>query len=250
MDGGNTAEVALNVEKYVLPKFKVAVEFGDKTKHGYRPGDHVTGTVRANYFFGKPVNDAEITVKGTGIDVEKFDAGSVRGKTDRDGVYHFDLKLPEYFVGKPLAGGAARVLIEASVKDSAGHSETKGEPVTVSPSPLIVTAIPEGGTLIPNLENQIFVLTSYADGKPAKTQIKAGDQAVATDENGVAVVRMAAGKAEKLQIEASDSEGNRVSQTVELKPRSGSDQVLLRADRAVYRAGDRVVLKIFSTKAR
>src|SRR5882762_6308782 len=53
----NTAEIALNVERYVLPKFKVAVEFagnGKKTKRGYRPGDHVRGTVRANYFFGKP----------------------------------------------------------------------------------------------------------------------------------------------------------------------------------------------------
>jgi uncharacterized protein YfaS (alpha-2-macroglobulin family) len=53
MEDGNTAEMALNVERYVLPKFKVAVEFSGKTQHGYRPGDHVTGTVRANYFFGK-----------------------------------------------------------------------------------------------------------------------------------------------------------------------------------------------------
>ena len=47
----NTAEMALNVERYVLPKFKVAVEFGDngkKHKRGYQPGDHVTGTVRSN----------------------------------------------------------------------------------------------------------------------------------------------------------------------------------------------------------
>src|SRR5208337_74575 len=46
----NTAESALNVERYVLPKFKVAIDFAgsDKqTKRGYRPGDHVTGTVRA-----------------------------------------------------------------------------------------------------------------------------------------------------------------------------------------------------------
>src|SRR5262249_20058797 len=48
---GTTAEIALNVERYVLPKFKVAVEFAGhdgKARHGYRPGDHVTGTVRAN----------------------------------------------------------------------------------------------------------------------------------------------------------------------------------------------------------
>src|SRR5262249_21342954 len=55
----NKSEIALQVERYVLPRFKVAVELGDKdakTKRGYRPGDHVTGTVRANYFFGKAVD--------------------------------------------------------------------------------------------------------------------------------------------------------------------------------------------------
>src|SRR5579864_4832295 len=63
--GANTAEIALNVERYVLPKFKVAVKFagsGKNTKRGYRPGDHVKGTVQANYFFGKPVDGAEIGV--------------------------------------------------------------------------------------------------------------------------------------------------------------------------------------------
>ena len=133
----NTAEIALNVERYVLPKFKVAVDFAgndNKTKRGYRPGDHVTGTVRANYFFGKPVDDAEITVKGSSMDVTVFEVGSVHGKTDREGNYHFDLKLPTYFAGRPLSQGAARVLIEATVKDSAGHAETRGEPITVSES--------------------------------------------------------------------------------------------------------------------
>ena len=46
-------EIALQVERYVLPKFKVAVELSGKengNKRGYRPGGHVTGTVRANYF--------------------------------------------------------------------------------------------------------------------------------------------------------------------------------------------------------
>jgi hypothetical protein len=70
--GTNTAEMALNVERYVLPKFKVAVDFAGKdnrAKRGYRPGDHVTGTVRANYFFGKPVDGAEIGVKASAMDV-------------------------------------------------------------------------------------------------------------------------------------------------------------------------------------
>ena len=76
-------------------------------------------------------------------------SGAVQGRTDADGSYRFDLTLPAYFAGKPLDHGAARVLVEASVKDSAGHAESRGEPIAVSESPLILTAVPEGGTLVP-----------------------------------------------------------------------------------------------------
>ncbi len=38
-EGGNSAEIALNVERYVLPKFKVAVEFsGGEKRHGLPAG--------------------------------------------------------------------------------------------------------------------------------------------------------------------------------------------------------------------
>ena len=254
----NTAELALNVERYVLPKFKVAVEFAGKDAHakrGYRPGDHVTGTVRANYFFGKPVDRAEITVKGTAMDVALASAGSSQGKTDGDGAYRFDLRLPAYFAGLPLNHGAARVLIEATVKDSAGHAETRGEPITVSENPLVLTAIPEGGTLVPNLENQVFLLASYPDGTPAAANLKiraAGnaDQTAATDQGGVAVIRLHAGAGTRtLQVEAADAEGNRASTTVPLELRQGEEQILLRTERAVYRAGDRILLQSLSPLA-
>src|SRR5215813_5811597 len=255
----NTAEIALNVERYVLPKFKVAVDLAGKdhkTQRGYRPGDHVTGTVHANYFFGKPVDEAEIKVKASGMDVSVFEISSIQGKTDREGAYHFDLTLPAYFAGHPLTQGAARVLIEATVKDSAGHSETRGEPITVSESPLLVTAVPEGGTLVPNLENQVFILASYPDGKPATADLNVhapgnADQHVSTDNGGVAIVHINAGAGtEKLEIEADDKEGNHAKSTVELQARNGLDQILLRTERAVYRAGDRIQLRVFSTKKR
>jgi uncharacterized protein YfaS (alpha-2-macroglobulin family) len=261
----NTEEIALNVERYVLPKFKVAVELsenGKKHKRGYQPGDHVTGTVRANYFFGKPVDRGEITVKASAMDVAVFEAASAQGKTDSDGSYHFDLQLPKYFAGKPLSHGAARVLIEATVKDSAGHSETRGEPITVSEAPLLITAVPEGGTLVPNLENQVFILTSYPDGTPAKTDLvihAAGytDQRLATDDGGIAVALYAVHRVmpvaccDTLQIDATDQEGIQASSKIELQAREGNgeDQILLRTERAVYRAGDRILLKVFSTKA-
>ena len=255
----NTAEIALNVERYVLPKFKVAVEFagnGKKTKRGYLPGDHVKGTVQANYFFGKPVDGAEISVKASSIDVAVFEVGSAEGKTDREGSYEFDLKLPAYFAGRPLSQGAARVLIEATVKDSAGHAETRWEPITVSETPLLVMAVPEGGTLVPGLENQVFLLTSYPDGTPARTDltVHAADnpeQHAATDDGGVAVIRIKAGAGtQTLTVEAADKEGNRASSSVPLQTRGGQDHILLRTERAVYRAGDAIRLKVFSTVKR
>src|SRR4029077_10097310 len=123
-DPPNAAEIALNVDKYVLPKFKMDLTFasteGNK-KHGYRPGEIVSGTVQANYFFGKALDGAEVAVKATGMDVTTFTDGSVEGKTDHDGDYHFYLQLPGYLAGRPLDSGAAKVLLEATVKDTAGH---------------------------------------------------------------------------------------------------------------------------------
>jgi hypothetical protein len=253
----NTAEVALNVQRYVLPKFKVAVEFTEKDnkpKRDYRPGDHVTGTVRANYFFGKPVDHADITVKASSVDVAIFEAASTTGKTDIDGVYRFDLKLPAYLAGRPLSQGAALALIEASVKDSGAHTETRGEPITISQSSLLITAVPEGGILIPHLDNQVFVLSSYPDGTPASTALTVHlpgghDQQVSTDGGGVAIVHFSPGSnVESLQIEADDHHGNRASSAVPLQTRGGTDQILLRTNRAVLKAGDRLQLKVLSTR--
>jgi hypothetical protein len=255
----NTAEIALNVERYVLPKFKVTVEFTEKNGkpiRDYRPGDHITGTVRANYFFGKPVDGAKIDVKASAMDVSLFEASSVVGKTDRDGNYRFDLKLPNYFAGRPISVGAARVLVEATVKDSAGHSEVRGEPVTVSQSSLLITAIPESGSLIPHLDNQVFILTSYPDGTPAHTSLNihrngAPDEHATTDNLGVAVIHVTAGNGKEiLGIDANDGRGSRATSELSLAARDGVDQILLHTERAVYRIGDRIQLKVLSTRER
>jgi len=260
VDGAaNTAEIALNVEKYVLPKFKVELNLTSKSnakKHGYRPGEHITGTVQANYFFGKALDEAEVSLKVLGMDVTEFQAASAEGKTDRNGTYHFDLPVPAYLAGRPLSQGAARLLIEATVKDTAGHSETRGEPITVSESAFLLTAIPEGGALVPKLENQIFLLASYPDGTPVQADLTVHsdsqpDVHVSTDGGGVAVITLKSSYvAETLAIEGRSKDGESVTTRVPLQLRAGEDQVLLRTEHAVYHAGDPIRLKILSTKVR
>jgi hypothetical protein len=255
----NTAELALNVQKYVLPKFKVAVDFSSKetkSRHGYRPGDHVTGEIHANYFFGKPLAAASVSIKASAMDVSLNEAASTECKTDPDGACHFDLTLPNYFSGRPSTQGAARVLIEATVKDTAGHSETRGEPITVTESPLLITAVPESGNLIPKLENRVFFLSTYPDGTPARSEMtvtlsNGSTQHLSTDAGGIAIARVRTSAAsETFQIQAKDTEGNSVDTKIVLQSRPGADQILLRIDRAVYRAGDPIHLQILSTLQR
>jgi len=253
----NTVEIALNVEKYVLPKFKVELTFASKSnakKHGYRPGEHITGTVQANYFFGKALDGAEVSLKALGMDVTEFKAASAEGKTDKDGTYLFDLPVPAYLAGRPLDQGAAKLLIEATVKDTAGHSETRGEPITVSESAFLVTAIPEGGALIPKLENQIFLLVAYPDGTPVQANLTVHSNLqpavnVTTDSGGVAVITFKPSNvAEMLTIDGRSKDGESVTTKVPLQLRAGEEQVLLRTEHAVYHAGDAIRLKILSTK--
>ena len=263
---GDSAELTLNIERYVLPKFKVEIDFdkqNNKPRRDYRPGNRVTGTVRANYFFGKPVDHAKVAVKISGMDVQIFEAASTAGKSDAAGDYRFDIKLPSYFAGRPLNQGATRALVEAVVTDGAAHAETRGEPITVSASPLLITAVPEGGELVPNVENEVFILTSYPDGDPAQTTLRVRvpedmrrspghteTRQISTDASGVAVLRMnPVPGVDSLRIDADDGHGSRVSSDVPLQTRAGADQILLHTDRAVVKAGETIALRVLSTRA-
>ncbi len=247
-----TSEIALQVDRYVLPRFKVAVELSGKDGKGYRPGDHITGTVRANYFFGKAV-EGEVTVKASGFDVAQFDAGNSIGRMDSEGAFHFDIRLPDFFARRPSNQGAARIMIEATVKDASGHSESRGEPVTVSASPMLITIVPESSLLAPGLENRVYVLTSYPDGTPAESDIRvestgSAAQSAATDKGGIAVVSLPIGVT-NIRVKARDHKGNQAAIQAAIESRAGVwDQILLRSERAVYRAGEPIRLEVLTTK--
>ena len=256
-DANNSAaDLTVNVERYVLPKFRVTIDFDGKDgkqKRDYRPGEHVKGTVKANYFFGKPVANATVKIKASAMDVELFDAAIAEGRTNQDGTYHFDFVLPRFFAGDGNRHGAVPVVVEATVKDTAEHAEARGESITVSETPLLITAIPEGGKLVRGLENEVYILASYPDGTPAKADIAVRmgrvRQTTKTDEAGIATIQVAGGEANSvLRIEADDRKGNRTSQSVTLETRLGENQLLVRTSHSVFKPGDRIQILVLSTQ--
>ncbi|MCC6037114.1 MAG: hypothetical protein LM632_02755 [Armatimonadetes bacterium] len=163
------AEKTVRVERYVLPKFKVSVE---TEKRFYLPAETLRGTVSANYFFGKPVDNGDVVVRLSTFAAGWHDIAELKGTLDEKGIWQFEAKLPEKFVGLPLEGGNALLRIEATVTDKAEHSERTSITLPVSNEPIKIAVVPESATLKPDLPMRLFIVTTYPDGTPAKCKFR------------------------------------------------------------------------------
>ncbi len=253
---GTKEEKTVTVERYVLPKFKINFK---TDRDFYQPGDTVKGDIQVDYFFGKPVAAGNIAIKCSKFDVEYVDFQSIEGKTDQQGHYSFEVELPKHFVGQPLEAGKASVKFEIKVTDTADHKETITKNVTVTASPIIVVAVPESGELIPDLENKIYIVTTYADSKPAECKVVwtnpqpgSAPVLVETDEAGFGEVTVTPQKNATItmSLTAKDAQGHTGKADVELKPkeRRDDDSILLRTDKSLYRTGEPLRLSVFSTR--
>jgi hypothetical protein len=169
------AEKTVRVERYVLPKFKVSVE---TEKRFYLPAETLRGTISANYFFGKSVANGDVVVRLSTFAAGWHDIAELKGTLDEKGIWQFEAKLPEKFVGLPLEGGNALLRIEATVTDKAEHSERTSITLPVSSEPIKIAVVPESATLKPDLPTRLFVVTTYPDGTPAKCKFRITGQEV------------------------------------------------------------------------
>ncbi len=156
-------EKKVRVERYVLPKYKIAIT---TDKPYYLPGEEVKGTVKATYFFGKPVGDAQVTVAINTFDVGMTKLAELKDKTDPIGVYTFRYTLPTSFVGQPFAQGKAQVEFAATIKDKADHKQEAHQSVPVVKEPVSVVVVPEHRVLVPNVENRVYIAAATPDGTP------------------------------------------------------------------------------------
>jgi 5-hydroxyisourate hydrolase-like protein (transthyretin family)/archaellum component FlaF (FlaF/FlaG flagellin family) len=240
--GDTTSEKTVEVRPYVLPKFGVNVS---TDRSFYLPGQRVEGIVQADYFFGKPVADSEVRVVGSVWDVERTVVVDLQGRTDENGTYEFSLDLPAYFAGSGLDSGQAQFALEVTVIDQTDHPEQTSTVLPVAAQPLIIEAVAESGVLKPGVENIVYILTSYPDGRPAETQLQVSVDGgevteLASGEFGLTEFTFTpqANTSPWLRIAARDETGLEASRDVGFETEYGSDSVLLRADRAAYVVGE------------
>jgi 5-hydroxyisourate hydrolase-like protein (transthyretin family) len=249
-ESATRSEKTVEVRPYALPKFGVSVS---TDRSFYLPGQRVEGVVQADYFFGKPVADSEVRIVGSVWDVERTVVVDLQGQTNENGSYEFGFDLPEYFAGSGLDSGQARFALEVTVIDQTDHPEQTSTVLPVAAQPLIIEAVAESGILKPEVENIVYILTSYPDGRPAETQLQVsvdGGESVELAGGEFGLVEFTftpqANTNPWLRIVARDETGLEASRDVGFETEVGSDSVLLRADRAAYVVGETMHLAAFT----
>lgn len=243
-------EKSVVVKKYVLPKYKVALT---TDRSWYLPKETVKGTIRSDYFFGKAVAGADVTVKAITFDASFREFAKVVAKTDGAGVATFEIVLPDYFVGQPLDSGKAFVKLDVTVKDSAGHEEQATVSLSVANRAISLAAVPESGKLVAGVENTIFVVATAPDGAPVECDVELELPGATvkgrTDETGVAelVCTPAAPGNVPAGLRARDSQGNECVVKTILMSDPGRDRILLRLDRATAKAGQAIGIEALGT---
>lgn len=251
--GNTSSEKTVRVERYVLPKFKVEMR---TERTYYQPGQHVSGTLTANYFFGKPVAGGEVTLEGYTFDVQRNTVFTLEGTTDEQGQYTFEFDLPVFMTGSELEGGMGRFYLQAAVTDGARHAETANLSLPVSANGLVVDIVPEGGYVRAGLENIFYLFTRYPDGTPAEAvvQVTFTDNnttfTVQTDAYGLGEVRVIPPHPSVyITLQAQDRSGASAYREVGFEGEWTGESIILRPDKPVYRVGETMNLTLFSTQA-
>lgn len=254
-DGGKTetTEKKITVDRYSLPKFKIVAK---ADKEYYHPKETVKLHIQSDYFFGKPVADAEIEVVGTTLEAGPHEFFRGTAKTDATGACEFpEVVLPEYFIGQPLLQGKGIAQFEVKLTDPGKQIESTRVVTTVSEGDLQVVAFPDGGELMPGLTNIVWVAANYPDGAPAKAHVVVTlpdglKREVDTDELGLGTFEFDAPKGIavfKAQLEAKDAAGQAGRAEVDLAERAGDHGLRVVLDRATYRVGERLKIGVMST---
>jgi A-macroglobulin TED domain/Alpha-2-macroglobulin family/MG2 domain/A-macroglobulin receptor binding domain/Macroglobulin domain MG3 len=251
--GAEEADVAgtldLRVERYALPKFKVAAE---PDRGWYAPGERVRLSLDARYFFGKPVAGGDAVAKVRVGDAVRVALPTQRVKLDGDGKARIEIEL-----SSKLDVDEAPLDVDVEVTDGARHVERASRAVLVSrqPSRLEITA--EAGVLIAGVDNRVWVTATEPDGTPLADQpiqlalARGPAQSARTDAIGVASFTV--------HPDARPSTAGCVRGQVELRaqPAAGpalerclsitDDGMLVRTDRAIYPSGAPIAVEVLGS---
>ena len=161
LSAGQTTQLDIRVEEYVLPKYEVTV---DMPLDWILVENVVKGTVSAEYSFGKPVRgEMEVVALryvGRWEEYARFD-------TEIEGESSFELPAPGYVAGSPAAGGQGNLQLNVTVREQGtGYVEQTSRLITVAASPVNLQLIPAGSYFSPGLAFPLLLVAETPGNRP------------------------------------------------------------------------------------
>lgn len=239
----------IKVSRYDLPQFTVTAK---PDRPYYLPGQDAAIEVHADYLFGRPVPRGHVrivreSVRTWDYGLQKWDIEeeeSYEGQADGSGQFRTTVPLAE--AHKSMAEGQRRyqdLTFAAYVRDpSSGRTEQRRFEVRVTRDRIHIYPIDYSGS------GQLYVSTSYADGKPAPCRVAiAGGVTVTTNRYGVARVP-ALPDSELIELSADDGQGATGRWQERFWGSRGEPELSLRTDKTLYHPGEPIRVEISSAE--
>ena len=159
--GSSSTSTDIRVEKYVLPRFEVDL---DMEKDYFIVDEQITGSVKAEYFFGKVV-DGTVTVRASRY-VGIWEVYAEYSANLSEGTADFVLPAAGYVAGTTGAGGAGNVQLEVVVTDTSAHEETTTRLLRIAGSSLNHQLISKSRVMIPKQPFEVMLIAETQQGVP------------------------------------------------------------------------------------
>ncbi len=258
----DVTEKTIKVDRYALPRFKIEAE---RDKPWYKPGQTAAFDISARYFFGKPV-EGNMTLELFRYVGQWELYSSTESQLNSEGIAALEVELPDYVAGTPFDGaqegevGQASVLVQLTISDLAGHTEKQSFSVPVVLSEYSLTVIPESGSMVSGVENQVYVFLTNPAGDSVGGTVEVACQPTSSY-TGPYNVEMPASGPLILSLAQPASESGCLSLVVTKRASSGAvvftrsrqlcaseqSNLLLRTDRALYQVGEEILLDVFAS---
>jgi A-macroglobulin complement component/alpha-2-macroglobulin family protein/MG2 domain-containing protein/A-macroglobulin receptor len=233
---------------YKLPAFSVSLALNQPY---YTPGERIAGAVELRYHFGQPVPGASVDVELR--DPDPGGAGLLQAEavtTNEQGLARFHIDLPKTVFGSLTASGDSHLRITARATDSAGQENAASRTLIIAAQDIRIAVAAENGLAQSGIENRLYIVTTYPDGRPAKTivDVPTLGRSVRSTDSGVAVLETRR-LPSPCQFSARDAAGMTGDAEVQLSEAQG-EALILRTGAPVYEAGDTAAVEVIAPGAR
>ncbi len=233
--GQESVERAFGVQRYILPRFIINYLY---MRGWYEYGESITGSLCADYTFGKNVQGS-VMIVATPYPSTTTPSEVVVNDVFTDGC--IPIQLPGFTAGSDVNSGY--VELKATVTDTAGHSETKTKNVPLSSVPIILTSLAD--TNIPYAISEYYVIARWPDGLPVPDATVTCEPScgnnIQTDARGVAKISFTYRGESSLKITVRS--GSYKSEL--LQPMKAESGIKVVADASHYEVGQTATINVY-----